>query len=155
MVLPTSMSVHEIQCGSLLHFFMVNSCYKKSGHHGKLVLRLAHRGGQRFVSTWSATSLCRQEPSIKHSSRLTKLLSNPSTTPSNRIATPYQRRCAVCLIRLVNHTTPISKTTCRVPDQACENALPSRRCGPYERPDRVCKLGVCGGVEQSRTNKFA
>ena len=29
MVLPISMSVYEIQCGSLVHFFMVNSGYKK------------------------------------------------------------------------------------------------------------------------------
>ena len=41
-LLPISMSVHEIQCGSLVHFCMVNSGYKKSGHHSKLVLRLAH-----------------------------------------------------------------------------------------------------------------
>ena len=34
MVLPISisMSVHEIQCGALVHFCMVNSGYKKSGH---------------------------------------------------------------------------------------------------------------------------
>ena len=42
MVLPISITVHEIQCGSLVHFCMVNSGYKKSGHHSKLVLRLAH-----------------------------------------------------------------------------------------------------------------
>ena len=33
MVLLISMSVHEIQCGSLVHFCMVNLGYKKSGHH--------------------------------------------------------------------------------------------------------------------------
>ena len=35
MVLPISMSVHEIQCGSLVHFCMVNLGYKKSGHRSK------------------------------------------------------------------------------------------------------------------------
>ena len=42
MVLPISMSVHEIQCGSLVHFCMVNLGYTQSGHHSNLVLRLAH-----------------------------------------------------------------------------------------------------------------
>ena len=34
MVLPMSMSVHEMQCGSLVHFCMVNLGYEKSGHRG-------------------------------------------------------------------------------------------------------------------------
>ena len=43
MVLPMSMSVHEMQCGSLVHFAcVVNLGYKKSGHHGNFDLRLAH-----------------------------------------------------------------------------------------------------------------
>ena len=33
MVLPISITVHEMQCSSLVHFCMVNSGYKKSGHH--------------------------------------------------------------------------------------------------------------------------
>ena len=40
MVLPISMSVHEIQCGSLVTFVWLG--YKKSGHYSNLVLRLAH-----------------------------------------------------------------------------------------------------------------
>ena len=36
MVLPISMSVHEIQCGSLVHFCMVNLGYKESGHRSIL-----------------------------------------------------------------------------------------------------------------------
>ena len=32
MVLPMSMSVHEMQCGSLVHFCMANLGYEKSGH---------------------------------------------------------------------------------------------------------------------------
>ena len=42
MVLPIHMSVHEMQCGSLVHLCMVNLGYEKSGHRSNLVLRLAH-----------------------------------------------------------------------------------------------------------------
>ena len=59
MVLPISMFVYEIQCGSLVHFCMVNLGYKKSGHRSNLVLRLAHRAmaSKRPVSSFKATSL--------------------------------------------------------------------------------------------------
>ena len=40
MVLPISMSVHEIQCGSLALLYGKFG-YKKSGHHGIFDLRLA------------------------------------------------------------------------------------------------------------------
>ena len=44
MVLPISMSVYEIQCGSLVHFCMVNSVIKKVDTIFSIwgVLRLAH-----------------------------------------------------------------------------------------------------------------
>ena len=49
MILAMSMSVHEMQRGSLVHFCMawhgmVNLGFMKSRHRSDLVLRLAHGG---------------------------------------------------------------------------------------------------------------